>query len=159
MTLTYRTDQVGSLVRPPELLDARDAFKARRMACEELAEVEDRCIRDALQMQRDIGLAVLTDGEFRRDAWQTVFSSAVDGFEDDYPVREFERPDGSTARLQMHTKAIRGRLQQHRRLAQTDAAFLKQHARGPFKITMPSPALVARASWKNGLTDKAYSDR
>lgn len=159
MINNYRTDQIGSLIRPARLLDARDAFKAGRLAREELSEIEDEAILDVLKRQRNIGIAVLSDGEFRRDAWQTVFSEAVDGFEESYPFREVRREDGTVARLQMHTKAICGRLEQRRRLAETDAAFLKSQARGPFKITLPSPALVARASWKNGVTDKAYRDR
>ena len=159
MAPTYRTDQIGSLVRPPRLLDARDALKAGRLSREELREIEGESILEALRRQRDIGLAVLTDGEMRRDAWQTVFSEAVDGFEEAYPIQEFTRADGTAVRLQMHTKAIRGRLSQHRRLAETDAGFLKQHARGPFKITLPSPAVVARSSWRKGVTDKAYPER
>lgn len=159
MVTAYRTDQIGSLIRTSRLLDARDAFKAGQLAREELREIEDEAILEALKKQRNIGIAVLTDGEFRRDAWQTVFSQAVEGFEANYPILESQRDDGTIARLQSHTKAICGRLQQHSRLAETDAAFLKEHARGAFKITMPSPAVVARASFRKGVTDKAYADR
>ena len=90
-------------MRPPNLLDARDAVKAGKLPREAIVEIEDRCILATLERQRDIGVAVFSDGEMRRDAWQTVFSEAVDGFDDAYPIHTFERGDGTTAQLQMHT--------------------------------------------------------
>src|SRR5262245_53177449 len=142
-SVPFRADQIGSLVRPPKLLDARDALKAGRIDRAALRAAEDEAVLDVLKMQRDVGMPVYTDGEMRRDAWQTVFSEAVDGFDDAYPIREMTRPDGSRVAFQMHTKTIRGKLVQKRRLAQTDADFLRRHAPGPYKITMPSPAVVA----------------
>ena len=158
MGKAYRVDQIGSLVRPPILLDARDDYKAGKIDREALRKIEDDCVRDVLAMQREVGVDIFTDGEMRRDAWQTNFSEAVDGFEPSYPIREMTREDGTRVKLQMHTKAICGKLTQKRRLAQTDAVFLKQHAPGPFKITMPSPAVIARSSYKAGVSDKAYPD-
>jgi 5-methyltetrahydropteroyltriglutamate--homocysteine methyltransferase len=156
--LQFRCDQVGSLVRPPRLLDARDDYKAGQIDLAALRAVEDASILDALKMQGEVGMAIFTDGEMRRDSWQTVFSEAVDGFEAAYPMREMTSSDGERVTLRMHTKAICGRLEQKRRLAQTDADFLKQHSPGPYKITMPSPAMIARESYRKGLTDKAYPD-
>src|SRR4051795_13538500 len=158
MAQAYRIDQIGSLVRPPQLLDARDDYKAGKIDREALRQIEDACILAALEMQKEVGVSIFTDGEMRRDAWQTNFSEAVDGFEDSYPSREMAREDGTTVQLQMHTKAIRGRLKQKRRLAHIDAEFLQRHAPGPFKITMPSPAVIARTSYKPGVSDKAYQD-
>lgn len=154
----YRIDQIGSLVRPAKLLDARDDFKAGKITREALRGVEDEAVLGVLKMQQEIGVPVFTDGEMRRDAWQTNFSEAVEGFEASYPIREMTREDGTQVRLQMHTKAINGKLKQVRRLAQNDAEFLKKHSPGPFKITMPSPAVIARNSYKKGVTDKAYPD-
>ena len=155
---SYRVDQIGSLIRPARLLDARDEYKAGRISRDALRAIEDDCVLEALDLQRAAGMPIFTDGEMRRDAWQTVFSEAVDGFESNYPFRDVELEDGRRIKLQMHVKAINGRLKQHRRLAQVDATFLKQHAPGPFKITMPSPAVVARYSFKPGVTDKVYPD-
>jgi methionine synthase II (cobalamin-independent) len=155
-TTTYRTDQIGSLLRPARLLDARDDFHAGRINLEQLRHVEDDAILDALRMQRQIGLDVFTDGEMRRDAWQTNFSQAVEGFEDRYPVRDRELADGTRAQLELHSKAVVGKLRPVRRLAEIDATFLRQHAPGPFKITMPAPTTVARGGWRDGLTDRVY---
>jgi 5-methyltetrahydropteroyltriglutamate--homocysteine methyltransferase len=158
MPPVLRTDQIGSLVRPQKLLDAREDYKGGRIGLEALRRVEDECILEALKMQKDTGIDIFTDGEFRRDAWQTNISQAVDGFEKEYPVNERPLPDGTTLRLEMHTKPIVGKLRQLRRLADVDAAFLKEHSPGPFKITMPSPSSVARSSYRAGITDKAYPD-
>jgi 5-methyltetrahydropteroyltriglutamate--homocysteine methyltransferase len=154
----YRADQIGSLIRPARLLDARDDFKAGKIDRDALRAVEDDCVLEVLKLQQAAGMTIFTDGEMRRDAWQTNFSEAVDGFEIAYPIREVERGDGSRVKLQMHTKAINGKLKQKRRLAQTDAEFLRKHSPGSYKITMPSPAVVARNSYKKGVTDKAYPD-
>jgi 5-methyltetrahydropteroyltriglutamate--homocysteine methyltransferase len=158
-TTTYRSDQIGSLLRPAKLLDARDDFHAGRISLEQLRRVEDEAILDALKMQQQIGVDVYTDGEMRRDAWQTNFSQAVEGFEDDYPVREMELADGTKARLELHSKAVVDKLRPVRRLAEVDAAFLGQHAPGPFKITMPAPTTVARGGWREGVTDRVYGSR
>ncbi len=156
----YRSDQVGSLLRPPQLLDARDAFKAGKIDRSALRREEDAAVTDVLARQQSIGVPIFTDGEMRRDAWQTVFSQAVAGFVDQYPIVETSRPDGSTVKVQMHTKAARHKLHAVGRLAGADAAFLRAHAPGPFKITMPSPVYVARGAFHPGVTDRAvYPDR
>jgi 5-methyltetrahydropteroyltriglutamate--homocysteine methyltransferase len=155
----YRADQVGSLLRPSNLLDARDTFKAGKIGREALERQEDAGVLEVLTRQQQIGMPIFSDGEMRRDAWQTVFSQAVEGFVDDYPVVENTRPDGGTIKVEMHTKAIRGKLRAVGRLAEKDAIFLKQHAPGPFKITLASPAYVARASYRPGLSDLSYPDR
>jgi 5-methyltetrahydropteroyltriglutamate--homocysteine methyltransferase len=155
----FRSDQVGSLLRPRQLLDARDAFKAGRIDQDALRREEDTAVTDVLAHQQRMGMPIFTDGEMRRDAWQTVFSQAVSGFVDQYPIVETARPDGTKARIQMHTKAARGKLRAIGRLAGTDAAFLRAHAPGPFKVTMPSPAYVARGSFRPGISDAVYADR
>jgi 5-methyltetrahydropteroyltriglutamate--homocysteine methyltransferase len=154
----YRADQVGSLLRPGNVLDARDAFKAGRIGRETLEREEDAGVLEVLLRQQATGMPIFGDGEMRRDAWQTVVSQAVAGFVEDYPVVENRRPDGTVVKLEMHTKAVRGKLRAVGRLAEKDAVFLKRHAPGPFKITLPSPAFVARAGWRPGLSEAAYPD-
>jgi 5-methyltetrahydropteroyltriglutamate--homocysteine methyltransferase len=139
MATPYRTDHVGSMVRPERLLDARDAFFAGKLSREELTRVEDDCVLEALDLQRSVGIDVLTDGEMRRDAYTTDQYDAIEGFAADWPVVEQTRPDGSKVMVEMHTKRVVGKLRQKRRLAQHEAAFMQQHAGGVYKITMPTP--------------------
>jgi 5-methyltetrahydropteroyltriglutamate--homocysteine methyltransferase len=159
MPAAFRADQVGSLTRPPALKEARAAFRAGQLDRAALREVEDRAIADALAHQQRIGVSIYTDGEMRRDAWQTDLPQAVDGFENDYPIVRTTLPDGSVRELEMHTKSIKDKLRPHRRLTAEFVPFLQEHAPGPFKVTMPSPASAARGSYKAGLTDRVYPTR
>jgi 5-methyltetrahydropteroyltriglutamate--homocysteine methyltransferase len=152
-----RVDQIGSYVRPDKLLDARDLFAERKITREQLRQVEDEAILDCLQMQKNAGMRIFGDGEFRRDSWMTPLSEAVEGFVDHYQVEYVDRPDGGKEKIVWHQKPVKGKLRQERRLTQVDAAFLKNHAPGPFKITLPSP-LCMRRSFKEGLTDTAYTN-
>jgi 5-methyltetrahydropteroyltriglutamate--homocysteine methyltransferase len=155
----YRADQVGSLTRPDRLKHARIAFHAGELTREALRAIEDEAILDALAHQGAVGMPIITDGEFRRDAWQTDISDAVDGFVEQYPVVRRTLPDGSVQELEMHTKAVQSTLRQTRRITANFLPFLQQHASRPFKVTMPSPAMVSRGGFQAGLTESAYASR
>jgi methionine synthase II (cobalamin-independent) len=66
-TPPFRADHVGSLLRPPKLLGAREDFSAGRISSEELRGVEDEAIREVVRMQEEVGLQSATDGEFRNE--------------------------------------------------------------------------------------------
>ncbi|MBE2316442.1 5-methyltetrahydropteroyltriglutamate--homocysteine S-methyltransferase [Solirubrobacter sp. CPCC 204708] len=78
-TPPYRADHVGSLLRPPELLKAREDFAAQKIDAEALRGVEDAAIRDAVKLQEDVGLRSATDGEFRRATWHMDFIYSLGG--------------------------------------------------------------------------------
>ena len=69
MAESYRADHVGSLLRPPAILEARAAHAAGRISLEQLRDIEDKAILEALEMQRQAGIDVFTDGEYRRSWW------------------------------------------------------------------------------------------
>src|SRR5919106_309891 len=77
---TVRADQIGSLLRPAELLQAWGQLFAGQLAPERLEEIEDRAIETALQQQQRTGVGVYTGGEFRRIVYLTSLAQAVDGF-------------------------------------------------------------------------------
>jgi 5-methyltetrahydropteroyltriglutamate--homocysteine methyltransferase len=77
----FRADHVGSLLRPPALLQAREAFAAGRLTSEQLRAAEDEAIRAVVQMQADVGLQSATDGEFRRASWHMDFIYQLGGIE------------------------------------------------------------------------------
>jgi len=79
--MEYRADHVGSLLRPPELLAARLQHAAGQLGLAELRELEDACILRALAMQRETGIAVLSDGEYRRASWMEAWSRVLAPFE------------------------------------------------------------------------------
>jgi len=139
MATIFRSEHVGSMVRPARLLDARDAFEAGKISREELTRVEDECILEALELQKQAGIGVFTDGELRRTSYTTDQYDAVEGFAEKYPVVENTKPDGTKVLVEMHTKPVVGKLRQVRRLAKHEADFMREHTPGPWKITMPTP--------------------
>jgi len=157
MASGYRADHVGSLLRPPELLHARTEHAAGRLPLEELRTVEDRAVLEALALQRQVGMSVVTDGEFRRGSWLTSMAEAVEGFVSDSIVIEWHGPGGgaeaSTARV------VGSQLRQRRRLTEHEVAFVKNHSHGPFKITVPTPSSFLLVGYKPGLTDRFYATR
>ena len=70
MSERYRADQVGSLLRPSELIQARTALSNGQMSLEQLRKIEDRAILDALQLQRETGVEVFTNSAVAR-SWVT----------------------------------------------------------------------------------------
>src|SRR3954447_14941000 len=79
MTPPFRADHVGSLLRPPELLAAREAHAAGRIDDDALRAAEDEAILGAVALQREAGLQSATDGEFRRASWHMDFIYALGG--------------------------------------------------------------------------------
>ena len=73
-------DVVGSLLRPPELLHARDALASGAMSPADFKCIEDRAVDDAVALQQDAGLHIVTDGEMRRLSFQSALPEAVEGF-------------------------------------------------------------------------------
>src|ERR1041385_8900452 len=69
----YRADQVGSLLRPAELLAARARREKNDIAPDEFKRIEDKAVRDIVKLQEDLGFAAVTDGEFRRGSWHRDF--------------------------------------------------------------------------------------
>jgi 5-methyltetrahydropteroyltriglutamate--homocysteine methyltransferase len=81
MGTQIRVENVGSLLRPPELLRMRERHAAGECSDAELKHAEDVAVDDAVALQEELGLDVLTDGEFRRRGWLTHFFESVDGFQ------------------------------------------------------------------------------
>jgi 5-methyltetrahydropteroyltriglutamate--homocysteine methyltransferase len=174
MSTNYRADHVGSLLRPPELLQARHDFADGRISREQLREVEDRSVLTALDLQRQVGINVLTDGEFRRHDWVGDFTASVDGYVTaEVPIRfDWKLPEPvaatgqSTVRQalaempQQSGRVIGERLRLRHRLTEHEVPFVKQHAQGQvFKVTIPATSYVVARGWKPGITDKIYGSR
>ena len=156
--MAYRAEQVGSLLRPAELLRAREDRAAGKITLEELRMVEDVAISDALEMQREVGIDVFTDGELRRAGWLTDLAEAVDGFVPDRVPLTWHREGRDETELSIG-QVVGGTLRPKRRVARHETSFLEQHAPGPFKMTMPSPSVFMHIGYKPGLTDRFYPTR
>jgi 5-methyltetrahydropteroyltriglutamate--homocysteine methyltransferase len=157
MTTRFRADHVGSLLRPAALLAARTAHANGQLGLEALRQAEDSAVLEALQLQRDAGLEIFTDGEYRRGSWLTDLAEAVEGFVPDRVLLEWHGPGGGTEAST--ARVVGGRLRQTRRLTAHEATFLKAHAPGPIKMTVPCPSNYAIASYKPGITEPFYASR
>ncbi len=155
MSAAFRADHVGSLLRPPELLQARVAHAQGSLPVEQLRAAEDRAILQALEKQRQLGLDVVTDGELRRGSWLTDMADAVEGFVADRVPLEWKGPgggvEGSTA------LSAGSKLRKVRKMTGHEAPFLKSNANAPLKITLPAPSNFMLLSYRRGITDKFYA--
>jgi methionine synthase II (cobalamin-independent) len=165
---TYRADHVGSLLRPPELLEAKAKFTEGKLSEAELREIEDASILEALEVQRNAGIDVLSDGEYRRTGWSAAATGAIDGLVpvEGSPIRrifdEWRGPEAGefNANMARARSMVAGeKVRKTRRFVETDAAFLKQHAGGAWKITLPGPMSMAGGMWEPGVSETAYPDR
>jgi 5-methyltetrahydropteroyltriglutamate--homocysteine methyltransferase len=154
VTSRYRAENIGSFLRPQELLQARAAHAVGNLGQEELRAVEDRAILGAVEGQRKAGIDVYTDGEMRRGSWLTDMADAVEGFVPDRVELVWKGPgggrEGSTANV------VGAKLRKARKMTGHEFPFVKKIAAGPLKVTLPAPSNFMVASYKKGITDKFY---
>ena len=157
----FRADHVGSLLRPPEVHEARAAYQAGRLDADALRAVEDRAILEALERQQAAGVSVFTDGEFRRTGFQNDLIEAVDGFvmpERPAVVRVWQGPGGEPTE-QGTRQVVGAKLRQVRGLTENQLGFLQEHAPGPVKMTLPSPSQFPAIAYQPGVSDRFYPTR
>ncbi|MDE3074507.1 MAG: 5-methyltetrahydropteroyltriglutamate--homocysteine S-methyltransferase [Chloroflexota bacterium] len=157
MTATYRADHVGSLLRPRAVMEGRQAHGNGEISAEKLRHIEDAAILEALEGQRKAGLQIFTDGELRRGSWITDMAEAVDGFVRQSRTIEWHGPQAG--REASTSQVVGGKLRARRRLTENQSAFLKQHAPGACKMTVPAPSNFYIVGYAPGVTDAAYSSR
>jgi 5-methyltetrahydropteroyltriglutamate--homocysteine methyltransferase len=150
----FRAEHVGSLLRPPEVLQARAAHAAGSLPLEQLRAAEDRAILEVLEKQSQLGLDVITDGELRRGSWLTDMADAVDGFVSERVPLEWKGPGGGLEGSTAH--AAGAKLRKARKMTGHEVPFLKKNARVPFKVTLPAPSNFMQISYKPGITEKFY---
>jgi len=154
----YRADEVGSLLRPQAVKDARVARAAGTIGADDLREIEDKAIRDVVLRQRDAGLTAVTDGEFRRAFWHFDFLGQLEGVE----LREGERA------IQFHgvqTKAVSiavtGKVGfgEHPMIMDFIALrHMAEEAGVEAKMTIPSPSVLHFRGGRASISEAVYPD-
>jgi 5-methyltetrahydropteroyltriglutamate--homocysteine methyltransferase len=155
----FRADHVGSLLRPPELLRARDRFKNREISAAELRTIEDASISNAVRMQEDAGLQGVTDGEFRRGSWHMDFLYQLGGatkVQDSLKV-QFHNEKGD---IEFTPAALRvtGKLELKKCIFGDDFSFLKSITRGTPKLTIPSPSMIHYRGGRAAIDASVYPE-
>ena len=164
--VNIRNDVVGSLLRPPHLKQARVEYDEGKLSLEELRQTEDREIRRAVHFQEELGLAVVSDGEYRRLNFQDSFGESVSGYDAGKASIKFyeQRVEGSKPLQRWeipHTGEEKGTaVSQRRPVAQglrlarniplEEYLFVSKVARTPAKVTLIGPDRISqRFDWQN----------
>jgi 5-methyltetrahydropteroyltriglutamate--homocysteine methyltransferase len=129
LTPPFRADHIGSLLRPKKL---RDAF--RNLSGHELRAVQDECIREVVKLQRDCGLEMLTDGEFRRISYWEKFVRLTRGLEVRDAVFTFHDAEGHESKFT--APYVSGKVARAQPITLDEFSFQNQ------KMTMPSPSTM-----------------
>jgi 5-methyltetrahydropteroyltriglutamate--homocysteine methyltransferase len=159
MVPPFRADHVGSLLRPPELLEARAEHQAGRLSAEELRHVEDAAIRDAVRMQEEIGLEGVTDGEFRRGSWHMDFIYQIAGVtKAEQPLSIQFRNESGTLEFSPTAHRVSGKLGLEKTIFGDDFVFLKSVAKATPKLTIPSPSMVHYRGGRAAIEESVYPD-
>ena len=156
MSLLYRADQVGSFLRPADLLEARRSAAGDP---ERLRSIEDRHILRILNKQKELGFEIFTDGELRRRNFMSDLTEAVEGFDLNTPLSRAWQAAPVTSSASASAAAlgvVTGKLRAVRPLTGHELPFLKQHSPGAIKMTLPSATQFPAIAFKRGVTDKAY---
>jgi 5-methyltetrahydropteroyltriglutamate--homocysteine methyltransferase len=154
MTALFRADHIGSLLRPPELLEAR-----ARASPELLRQIEDQHILRVLARQKGLGFEVATDGEFRRRNFMSDFTDAVEGFDLGNAIgRSWQAGPDARVSVSSVTGIVTTKLRQVQPLTGHELPFLKVNSPIAIKMTLPSATQFPAISFKYGVTDKIYKD-
>jgi methionine synthase II (cobalamin-independent) len=156
----YRADHVGSLLRPPELVRARDEHAAGRLSADELRAVEDEAIRDVVRKQEEVGLQSATDGEFRRTTWHMDFIDSLGGIthaEEEILV-EFHNPAG-TIEWRPAAMRVSDRVTLKEPIFADHFRFLQSCVTTATpKLTIPSPSMVHFRGQRAAIDEDVYPD-
>ncbi len=158
----FRANHVGSLLRPPELLDAREKHRQGQISAAQLRQVEDRCIRAAVKMQENVGMRGITDGEFRRTLWHADFLSQIEGVkvvEGLLPqsAKHFQS-SGSDVQRSPTQFIVTGKLSHPRAIEVENFKFLAAATKQTAKQCIPSPSLVHFRTGRGGVDETSYPD-
>jgi methionine synthase II (cobalamin-independent) len=162
----FRADHVGSLIRPEALIKAREQAEKEELPDAALQSIQQAAIRDVVRLQEELGLKVVTDGEFNRHSWHRDFMlkfANVQLMPSKLTVR-FHSADGTRGHSPP-TMQVTGKLARPKQGEQLgggifvdDFKFLVSIARATPKITLPSPTVMHFRGGREAIDAKAYPD-
>jgi 5-methyltetrahydropteroyltriglutamate--homocysteine methyltransferase len=152
----FRADVVGSILRTAPLKQARAKRDKGEIGASDLTELENREIEKIVKKQEDVGLKVVTDGEFRRSWWHFDFYGLLDGMER-YQLDHGIQFHGVQSR--MESIRVKGKLGFSNHPMLEHFKFLKAHTRVTPKMCIPSPATLHFRLEPNAVDTKFYADR
>src|SRR5258705_3070177 len=157
----FRADHVGSLLRPEPLLAARAEHEKGWITAETLRRVEDDCIRRAADMQAELGLQGVTDGEFRRASWHMDFLYQIGGVAKTDRLLNIQfKNEAGTLEFSPAAHRVAIRLSLDKTIFGEDCAYLKSVAPpgATAKLTIPSPSMLHYRGGRTAIDQDAYPD-
>ena len=155
--MTYRSEVVGSLLRPPYLAEARKQHEAGQLSAAEFKAIEDRAVNEAIALQETAGIDVITDGELRRYAFYGHLVDSLAGF-DKYGGWAIPFRDESGEELVLKRPVVVEKLQWKRSMCAEEWVYLRSRKSRPGKVTMIS-AQQAAAYYDPEKSKSAYPSR
>jgi 5-methyltetrahydropteroyltriglutamate--homocysteine methyltransferase len=142
-----RSEGVGSLLRPPELLEARRRHAAGELSHQDFKRIEDEAVRDAIRLQEEVAVDVISDGELRRRGWMTHFYESVDGFTTDggssMPWRDDEGRELPPEMRRSQRPVVVDKLRWRHSACAEEWTFLRGHTNRLGKATLASAEMAA----------------
>jgi 5-methyltetrahydropteroyltriglutamate--homocysteine methyltransferase len=154
----FRADQVGSLLRPPELLAAREQAAAGQLSREALRAQEDSAIRDVVRFQEEVGLQAVTDGEFRRTYFHIDFLEQLEGVETKGGMTVSFRKQDGTVDFAPPVMQVASRVKHVKPIQVEDYKFLQSTTKQRAKVTIPSPTMLHFRGGRAAISTEAYPD-
>ena len=153
----FRADHVGSLLRPPALLAARQQCADGALTAAELREVEDAAIADAVAKLESIGMRSVTDGEFRRTWFHLDFLEQLEGVAVTGNIAA-SSDAATTVHLTPPKLSVVGPLRRTHDIQVADYEYLASVATQTPKVAIPSPTMVHFRGGRAGIDIDAYPD-
>lgn len=167
----FRADQVGSLLRPQRLIDARAAHEAGKIDLDQLRQVENEAIREVVKQQEACGFKVVVDGEYRRENWWIDFIRGLSGIE----IREGQASQAFVApkkhdcghdhgdedegwKYVPKNVVTTGKLGLPHSVNAADFQYLQSTTDRVAKITLPSPTRLHFHGGRDAVLREAYPD-
>jgi 5-methyltetrahydropteroyltriglutamate--homocysteine methyltransferase len=159
MTPPFRADHVGSLLRPPALIAARQKFEHHEMSAEALRGIEQEAVRGVVKLQEEIGLQLATDGEYQRSSWHRDFLQQIGNV----------RMVANSLKLRFHTHEgdtemtppgfrVEGKLHRPHPIFVEHFKYLKSVCHTVPKITIPSPSNIHFRGGRQAISQEAYPE-
>lgn len=155
----FRADHVGSLLRPPELIAARQKFGRNEITAEALRKIEQESVRAVVKMQEEIGLQLATDGEYQRSSWHRDFLQQIGNVrmvENKLKLR-FHTHEGDTEMTPPGFR-VEGKLHRPHPIFVEHFKFLKSVCHVTPKITIPSPSNIHFRGGREMISREAYPE-
>jgi len=150
----FRADHVGSLLRPKRLHEAREKLADNNISSDQLCEVEDECINEAIKKQEECGLKAVTDGEFRRTTWHYDFLCGLEGIDQ---TTSSQGPSFQAGH-NVNSLVVSNKINNSRGVMLDHFDYLNDNTNVTAKFCIPSPSLAYHRGGRNLIDEQIYPD-